>query len=401
MSTTQQPEALRLADALAYCDASVASQAAAELRRLHADVEHKDKYAEQLGRELAAADAEARSLRTGYAAARLEIESLRAAQSAAQPGADERRLRRILCARYEFLPYMDDGEAQGQKLDWLRCTVDQIEARILEVDHERFLASAAAQPAAEPGTAIGDSAFESWYSSYNPTHKGDKQRARDAYAAGMGDSLVMAAPAAVAGPSEMPTVPDSVLAYVHTYGDSRADEDGLSGMRVSELILALRRWAKSIAAAPTTQPAPNEDEGISREQWIEQAMRVYLIAGDTEQQAEECAKYMWGELDMDDLADPYDAAMSDVEGRGPAPQSSPAAQVDALDAARLDWLRDNSCDLRCVDSATGQGDGDIHWIVIEHHMTAPVEREIGRAYRDDPRAAIDAARARMSPPPTA
>lgn len=42
---------------------------------------------------------------------------------------------------------------------------------------------------------VGDSAFESWYSSYNPTHKGDKQRARDAYAAGMGDSLVMAGPA--------------------------------------------------------------------------------------------------------------------------------------------------------------------------------------------------------------
>ena len=71
------------------------------------------------------------------------------ASAAEQPGADERRLRRILCARYEFLPYMDDGEAQGQKLDWLRCTVDQIEARILEVDHERFLASAAA-PAEQP-----------------------------------------------------------------------------------------------------------------------------------------------------------------------------------------------------------------------------------------------------------
>lgn len=76
-----------------------------------------------------------------------------------------------------------------------------------------------------------------------------------------------------------------------------------------------------------------------------------------------------------------------------APQPSPASQGDALDAARLDWLRDNSCDLRCVDSATIQGDGDIHWVVIEHYMAKPQEREIGRAYRDDPRAAIDAARA--------
>ena len=57
--------------------------------------------------------------------------------------------------------------------------------------------------------------------------------------------------------------------------------------------------------------APAEPEGISREDWIEQAVRVYLIAGDTDEQAQECAAYLWGELDMD----PYDAAMSDIEGR--------------------------------------------------------------------------------------
>ena len=53
-----------------------------------------------------------------------------------------------------------------------------------------------------PELHIDDSAFESWYSTYSPAHKSDKQRARDAYAAGMGDPLVTAAPAAVAGPSE-------------------------------------------------------------------------------------------------------------------------------------------------------------------------------------------------------
>lgn len=47
-----------------------------------------------------------------------------------------------------------------------------------------------------PELHVGDSAFESWYSTYNPAHKSDKQRARDAYAAGMGDPLVMAAPVA-------------------------------------------------------------------------------------------------------------------------------------------------------------------------------------------------------------
>lgn len=35
--SAKKPEALRLADALAYCDSSVASQAAAELRRLHTE----------------------------------------------------------------------------------------------------------------------------------------------------------------------------------------------------------------------------------------------------------------------------------------------------------------------------------------------------------------------------
>ena len=45
-----------------------------------------------------------------------------------------------------------------------------------------------------PHLSVGDSSFESWYSSYCPAHKADKQRARDAYAAGMGDPLVRAAP---------------------------------------------------------------------------------------------------------------------------------------------------------------------------------------------------------------
>lgn len=83
-------------------------------------------------------------------------------ETQAQPGADERRLRRFLCARYEFLPYMDDGEAHGQKLDWLRCTVDQIEARILEVDHERFQASAEPTPATPAPSVLEDATRYQW-----------------------------------------------------------------------------------------------------------------------------------------------------------------------------------------------------------------------------------------------
>lgn len=68
------------------------------------------------------------------------------------------------------------------------------------------------------------------------------------------------------------------------------------------------------------------------------------------------------------------------------------AQQDADDSARLDWLRDNSCDLRCIDVPTGGDDSDVHWVVIEHHMAKPHEREIGRSFSDEPREAIDAAR---------
>lgn len=46
-----------------------------------------------------------------------------------------------------------------------------------------------------------------------------------------------------------PSVPDEVMLYVHAYGDSRADEDGLSALRIGETVLALRRWAARLQAA--------------------------------------------------------------------------------------------------------------------------------------------------------
>ena len=46
-----------------------------------------------------------------------------------------------------------------------------------------------------PQLSVGESSFESWFESYNPANKGDKQRSRDAYAAGMGDPLVTVTPA--------------------------------------------------------------------------------------------------------------------------------------------------------------------------------------------------------------
>ena len=88
------------------------------------------------------------------------------------------------------------------------------------------------------------------------------------------------------------------------------DESGINAYYSREVVLECID-----AALASHGQAPAQPEGISREDWIEQAVRVYLIAGDTDEQAQECAAYLWGELDMDDLADPYDAAMSDIEGR--------------------------------------------------------------------------------------
>lgn len=51
---------------------------------------------------------------------------------------DERRLRRLLCATHEDSPYMDDGEAQGQTLDWMRCSVTDIENRVREINLKKL-----------------------------------------------------------------------------------------------------------------------------------------------------------------------------------------------------------------------------------------------------------------------
>jgi len=146
--------------------------------------------------------AENETLRTGYSAARLEIESLKAqSEGAQQPG-----------VAYAALP--DAPLSVFSKGHWTFKETGQNFSGA-ELDEAAFVAyrdrashgQAPAQPApaykdSTPELHIGDSAFESWYSSYKPTHKGDKQRARDAYAAGMGDPLVMAAPTTQPAPPQ-------------------------------------------------------------------------------------------------------------------------------------------------------------------------------------------------------
>lgn len=94
-----------------------------------------------------------------------------------------------------------------------------------------------------------------------------------------------------------------------------------------------------------------ENEFVSRAGWVESAMRVYLIAGDTEKEARECAEYLCGEQDMDDLEDPIAAAMEDCEGRGAAkaaPSNGALAAPAQPVAWALQWPEDSRLNISTV-----------------------------------------------------
>ena len=65
----------------------------------------------------------------------------------------------------------------------------------------------------EPVLHVGDSSFEDWYQAHPKASGGDKQLARDAYAAGMGDPLVMP----VQSTSQEHVTCDSVRIYTNGY----------------------------------------------------------------------------------------------------------------------------------------------------------------------------------------
>ncbi len=104
------------------------------------------------------------------------------------------------------------------------------------------------------------------------------------------------------GEDESLTVLRSMAAYVQNVWP------GKTAMQV------LTECEESTLSAPPAQT--DTEDSIGRDAWIESAMRVYKAAGDSEEIALGCAAYLWGELDMLDIPCPYDAALSDVEGRG-------------------------------------------------------------------------------------
>ena len=99
-----------------------------------------------------------------------------------------------------------------------------------------------------------------------------------------------------------------------------------------------------------------------------------------------------------DPAMPIEAirAMWSVMWAAGVPAAAPDARDALDDTALLDFIQSESWDLRSIDVPTGAGDSDVHWQVIEHHMAAPHEREVGRSYSDDPREAIRDAVGRLT-----
>ena len=70
-------------------------------------------------------------------------------------------------------------------------------------------------------------------------------------------------------------------------------------------------------------------------------------------------------------------------------------ELDALrkDAERLDWIANEYITVASFARPTGGDDADVGWQFLQHHCGEQKPRPIWHHYRDDLRAAIDAARA--------
>jgi protein-tyrosine-phosphatase len=139
---------------------------------------------------------------------------------------------------------------------------------------------------------------------------------------------------------------------------------------LEDRIALVRTIERALLAAHPGQPEPRASAGVI-------AAALAVIEADRAQTL------------TNEHVDALDIAIKIQRGMFKLPE--PRAEV--TDTARLDWLRDETCDLRCIDIPTGAGDSEVRWVVVQHHMSKPNEREIGRSVTEEPREAIDAARA--------
>lgn len=67
-----------------------------------------------------------------------------------------------------------------------------------------------------------------------------------------------------------------------------------------------------------------------------------------------------------------------------------AKEIERLleDRDFIDAISSEYWDVKCFDIPTGQGDADIGWVVVSHHMGKPCERKEAEVWHDDLRAVM-------------
>ena len=130
---TKQPNALRLADALGRAPKWQQLQAAAKLRRQHAEIEmlrSKLKTLEDLG----PAGDDVQILRMGYAAARLEIESLQARLQELGQMARECSDRKVVQLESALARHVRSGKDWAMRVEALERTITTLRAHIASLN---------------------------------------------------------------------------------------------------------------------------------------------------------------------------------------------------------------------------------------------------------------------------
>lgn len=140
-----------------------------------------------------------------------------------------------------------------------------------------------------------------------------------------GERIASAAPQGVAAPAAMT---DGLAELIEDLDELASDMNFEGNQEMDEQ--AQRRAALIFRGAQMLLLAKPRaaDDGLTCEQWATMAERVYLACGDSVDEAKALAAYLADQQDWlgDDIGDPYEAALEDIEGRpAPAAESQPVA----------------------------------------------------------------------------
>ena len=156
---TKQPNALRLADALGRAPKWQQLQAAAKLRRQHAEIEtlrSKLKTLEDLG----PAGDDVQILRMGYAAARLEIESLQARIQELGQQARECSDRKVVQLESALARHVRSGKDWAMRVEALERTITTLRAHIASSNAQAAAAKKAMRELEAQVAAVGAGGVE-------------------------------------------------------------------------------------------------------------------------------------------------------------------------------------------------------------------------------------------------